>query len=191
MDAAIVRWLNSGVGAFRPLDEVIKALVSDYLVPVTLSLVLLGLWFLGRSSGERQRNQFAAMTGLGALGLVNLIVELVDDLFARDRPFVHLDLNLALFYPPTDPSFPSNPAATAFAVAAGVFFWNRPLGIFAGVMGALWSVARVYAGVHYPTDVIAGAVLGIVTALVVGRLMRLLSFIPMGLLRLLRHLSLA
>jgi undecaprenyl-diphosphatase len=191
MEAAIVRWLNSGVGVFRPWDELMKALVSDYLVPVTASLLLFGLWFLGRDALERMRNQFAAMTGIAALGLANITVETVNDRLFRARPFVDLDINLALFYPPTDSSFPSNPAATGFAVATGIFLWNRPLGLLMYAMAFLWSFARVYAGVHYPTDILAGAAIGAGFALLVGALMRLLSFIPHTLLRVLRTFYLA
>ena len=47
MDGAIVRFLNSGVGKFPPFDWLMEAIVSDYLVPVAGSLVLLGLWISG------------------------------------------------------------------------------------------------------------------------------------------------
>ena len=50
MDGAIVRWLNGGVGRFAPLDALMEVLVSDYFVPVTGSLLLLGLWLYGRGA---------------------------------------------------------------------------------------------------------------------------------------------
>ena len=53
-------------------------------------------------------------------------------------------------------SFPSDHAALAFALSAGIYVWRRSL----GVVAIVWSVittcfARVYAGYHYPTDVVA------------------------------------
>ena len=66
-----------------------------------------------------------------------------------------------LFYTPTDPSFPSNMAAVAFAFAMGTWLYNRKLGGVLFIPAVLVAFARVYVGVHFPLDVIAGAVIGI------------------------------
>jgi undecaprenyl-diphosphatase len=62
---------------------------------------------------------------------------------------------------PTDPSFPSGHAAGSFAFAAFVFTFHRRAGfVFAGLATAI-ALSRVALGVHYPSDVIAGAVVGV------------------------------
>ena len=74
-----------------------------------------------------------------------------------------------------DPSFPSQHALNNFAVAA--FFWaiwprkNRVAWLFA--IAFLISIGRLYEGVHYPSDVLGGAMIGCVIALGWGSLYRL------------------
>ena len=165
MDSQLVIWLNGGVGHFRPWDLFMEAMVSDYLVPVVASTLVLALWFWG-SDERRFGNQMAAITAGGAMGFASLATLVINNAYFRDRPFVDHDLSL-LFYRPTDSSFPSNPAAVGFAAATAIYMAHRRLGLVMYAMAFLWAFARVYAGVHYPSDVIAGACLGIVMALVV------------------------
>ena len=154
-----------------------EALVSDYLTPVLLSLVLLGLWFTGSNDTQRYQNQIITLIGGIAVGFANAQIMIINMFVNRDRPFVDHEINLH-FYPPTDPSFPANAAGVGFAIATAVFLRHRRLGGVLYVVSAIWGVARVYAGVHYPTDIVAGAVVGVIGALLAAGLVRLLAFIP-------------
>ncbi len=58
-------------------------------------------------------------------------------------------------------SFPSDHAVVAFCVAAGLWMVSRRLGALAIGYAALTNIPRIYMGVHYPTDVLAGALVGI------------------------------
>ena len=166
MDSQIVKWLNGGVGHFPPWDLFMEAVVSDYLVPVLGSLLLLGMWFWGDDK-TRLRNQLGFSTGLLAMGLANLATLLINGAYFRARPYVDHELDLRLFYEPTDSSFPSNPAALGFAMATGAFLLNRRLGLAMYGVAFLYAFARVYSGVNYPSDVLGGASLGIVVAVLV------------------------
>lgn len=177
IDEALVLWLNGFVGRSALLDALMEALVSDYLVPVLSSLVLLGLWFSGSSDAERYRNQLVTLTGGIAVGFANALVTIANLLTFRDRPFADLDINL-FFYAPTDSSFPANPASVGFAIATVVWVRHRRLGAALYVLASLWGLARVYAGVHYPTDILGGAILGVIAASLATGLMRRLAFIP-------------
>jgi len=82
----------------------------------------------------------------------------------RDRPPVRFAEPHALVHVPANPSFPSGHAATSFACAA-LLAWLTPLPrapLF--VLAALIAFSRVYDGVHYPLDVVGGAVLGLLVA---------------------------
>ena len=184
MDGAIVRFLNSGVGKFPPFDWLMEAIVSDYLVPVAGSLVLLGLWISG-THATRPINQVVSAIGTGSIGLANLLTSIINVQVNRARPFLENDLTL-LFYEPTDPSFPSNTAAVGFALATAVFVRHRALGGGLYALAFLWAFSRVYAGVHYPTDVLGGAAIGVASALAVTALFRWLAFVPRYVLRALR-----
>ena len=61
-------------------------------------------------------------------------------------------------------SFPSSHSATAFAAATGIFFLNKKWGLGAYILAALIGFSRLYLYVHFPTDVLFGAVFGIVCA---------------------------
>ena len=189
-DESAFLWLNGWVGRFSPLDRVVELTVSDYLVPLTMSLVLLGLWFAGHSSEHRERNQLGVMTAILSVAVVNLIVELLNLVLYRPRPFEDLDVNL-LFYMPTDSSFPANPAAFGFALALGVWFWNRKVGWALLVPAVVFSLSRLYAGVFYPLDVIGGAAIGAAVAALSGWLTHTFKVVPLRVLRLARALYLA
>ncbi|GIT59871.1 MAG: hypothetical protein Ct9H300mP19_18190 [Dehalococcoidia bacterium] len=65
-----------------------------------------------------------------------------------------------MFYSPTDPSFPANPIAIGFAVAMGAWTVNRKFGLWLAMTASLYGFFRVYVGVFYPTDIVAGALVG-------------------------------
>lgn len=69
---------------------------------------------------------------------------------------------LALIHPRADTTSPSTHATLAGAAAAGLFLVRRALGMIAGVAALLMGVARVYVGLQYPSDAVAGLVLGAV-----------------------------
>ena len=177
MDARIVEWLNAGVGKFGLWDAFMEAVMSDYLAPVTGSLVLLALWFYGAGEQERYRNQLVTVIGAMSVGFANLGVSLVNNHYFRLRPFDVLDVQ-PLFYQPTDSSFPANTASVGFAIATAVFLRHRKLGGALYALAFLCSFGRVYAAVHYPSDILAGAAIGAAAVLLSWTLVRVLGFIP-------------
>ena len=190
-EASIVVWLNQWVGRSSALDAVGRLVVSDYFIPVLLSLCLLALWFAGSDRDTRNANQRAVIRAMIALGFANLSVLILNDHFFRARPFVDYSLDLSLFYPPTDSSFPANPAALSAAMAAGIWAVNRNVAL--GMYGAcfIWGLSRVYAGVFYPLDVVSGALIGITVSYLVGVTLRLIEPLPTVVLRVARELHLA
>ena len=71
-----------------------------------------------------------------------------------------------LFVAPThDASFPSDHATAGFAIAVSIVLRSRRIGCLALAMALIMSVGRVAVGVHYPSDVLAGALLGSAAAL--------------------------
>lgn len=88
-------------------------------------------------------------------------------LTARPRPFT-TDPTLDVLIPrPHTMSFPSAHASIAYALALALFGWNRPLGIIALLIADLVAIGRVASGVHYPTDVLAGLLVGVLAFTIV------------------------
>jgi undecaprenyl-diphosphatase len=190
VDTQIVLWLNQWAGRYGPLDEFSELVVSDYFIPMFLGLALLGLWFAGRETDSRWANQRAVITAVVALGFANLTVLLVNDYYFRPRPFVVNDLTL-LFYQPSDSSFPANPAAISFALAFAVWLSRKSAGTALLFLALLWNMSRIYAGIFYPSDALAGALIGVVVTGLVVLALRWLEPLPTLAIRLGRLLHLA
>ena len=190
IDEGILLCVNGWSGTAAWLDSAIELLASDYMVAVSMALVLVGLWFAGADAGERTKHQKGILAALASMALSSWSVYAINGVYQRPRPFVDNDIAV-LFYYPTDPSFPSNSAAATFALAAAVWVVNRKVGAVMLAAAAALGFSRVYAGVHYPLDVLVGSGIGVVIALLVHRLRALLEPLPSLALRAARVLCLA
>ncbi|MSQ11111.1 MAG: phosphatase PAP2 family protein [Dehalococcoidia bacterium] len=170
-DTQVLLWFNGWVGRFDWLDSAVRYLASDYLVPVLLSLIVLGMWLAPRELEQRARHQRAAVVALAGMGFAALAVYSLNAAVFRERPFQEHVIKL-LFYEPTDSSFPLHIAAVGFGFATGIWTANRQLGALAAGLAGVWGLSRVIAGVSYPSDVLAGAAIGIVVTLAFALVMR-------------------
>jgi undecaprenyl-diphosphatase len=134
---------------------------SEALFVATLALVFLF------SNGERLRVwRRAAPAAVLSAGVALVIAKVISELVDRARPFVVDPSGVHLFSGhAADPGFPSDHATGAFAVAMAIYLRNRKWGGVALVAAAVLSVGRVAIGVHFPSDVLAGALLGCGVAL--------------------------
>lgn len=162
--AAHTAWLNPVIAAF-----------ALWAGPVLLVLILGIAWWR-----NRDRYLAAVLTAVSAVAALG-VNQLVAGLWFERRPFVALHGVTMLLAHPADNSFPSDHAVIAGALAIGTLLFARRWGIVAVVVAVLLAVARVYAGMHYPLDVIAGLAIGAVVALVlVGVGTRVLAKVRLG-----------
>lgn len=105
------------------------------------------------------------VTMLCALIITAMVANLVmKPLIERPRPFLDLpDLKL-LIPPPKGFSFPSGHSSSSFVCAGILFGMNKKWGGLALFTAALIAFSRVYLGVHYPSDVLVGMILGLIIA---------------------------
>ena len=105
---------------------------------------------------------------LGLACALSLLIDLalcnglLKNLIARTRPY-DVNPNIALLIPkPGDYSFPSGHSAASFTVVGTLYFNKSKLWIPACVLSTVIALSRLYLYVHYPTDVLGGAVFGII-----------------------------
>ena len=136
-------------------------------VVLCVALLVVG-WWLARRTRDPRAMANLVWAGVGALVAVGINQPIVAAVHER-RPYQSIPHILVLVSRSSDYGFPSDHATMAGAVAAGLCFVNRRLGITAWVLALLLAFARVYVGAHYPHDVVAGLLLG-AAVIVVGRL---------------------
>jgi len=101
--------------------------------------------------------------------LSGLICEVLSKIINRDRPFVaNPDIKLLIDHG-ADPSFPSSHMSVMAAIAVALWFRNRNLGIITFVLATISGLARIGAGIHYPSDIFIGALIGGATAVLTHR----------------------
>ncbi len=105
-------------------------------------------------------------SALVAFPIERCLYHLLKQSLKRDRPYIKIDDVHFRVRPPDEFSFPSGHTTSAFLIMTllSSFFQVPVIQIGAFVWASMVGVARVYLGVHYPTDVLAGALLGIITA---------------------------
>lgn len=111
----------------------------------------------------RRRGGVAVLTlGVAILVTDQMIAEVLKPAFDRVRPvFAHPDaVRFLLEKQARSPSMPSAHAANSFAVAVVLWEFRRSIGWGALVLAILVAYSRPYVGVHYPSDILVGALLG-------------------------------
>lgn len=158
-------WARAHAGFVHGLATLENVLV------VLIVVLTVGLWLAARPGGS-SKWKLAAASGLasGALGyVVNQAFHAVHD---RPRPY---EAHAGVWHPyatSTDASFPSDHSSAAFGIAWAVFLYDRVVGGVLLAIAVALSWLRVVIGFHYPGDVLAGAGVGLVCALVVVTLLR-------------------
>lgn len=116
--------------------------------------------------GAPRLKRAAVAAGLSA-GLALLVAHFLAAAIDRARPFVDHPSAHNFLAHASDPGFPSDHATGAFAIGFALVLRDRLIGSIALVLALVLAIGRVALGVHYPSDVFAGAVLGLVAALVI------------------------
>lgn len=106
----------------------------------------------------------------------NLILK---PLIGRPRPFAVDAALVPLIAPPADASFPSGHTASSFAAASALYFGKSRLWIPAVLLACAIAYSRLYLLVHFPTDVLCGAILGVACGLAGVEIVRKISKTPL------------
>lgn len=153
LDTHLLRWLFSLAEEHRKIAEAAVCItnVSSPIFHVTYALLL--LWQL--LGGDR--TIVPSILGPAAAYVAARALRLISH---RDRPYVALEIESRISHDEAS-SFPSMHATSAFVIATSVWYVHPPAGIALLFLAAITALSRVMVGVHYPTDIAAGVVLGV------------------------------
>lgn len=162
-DAGLYRWVvDLAAHTPQPVDTAIR-LFSDYGLGLFAVLMLLTWWRARPADSARMAAALAVPLIVVAVYLVN---DGVKSVFDEQRPCRTLHVTTTVESCPSlgDWSFPSNHSAIAAAAAVALLLAHRRAGLIAVPLALAMAASRVWIGVHYPHDVVAGLVLGALVA---------------------------
>lgn len=166
IDSSLVRSLNSWGEHHMSLVRV----CSNDLVYVVI--LLAALWFVIKifkahplRSGRKDLAESLFVKGLVIFavpaGIAILISESISAIYVRQRPFV-ADSHVKLLVPHgADGGMPSHHIVFMVTLVVSIYFYDRRFATFLALLTLLTGIARVIAGIHYPSDIIVGAILGV------------------------------
>ncbi len=137
--------------------------------------MFLGLVILWLIDGKIKKEQ--VLHALFAVAVAWGIAQLVKAIFPTVRPFELNGLTPLTLLPSSDGAFPSGHTAAAFALATTIWLHDKKMGLVFVVAALIVGAARVWGNVHYPIDIVGGAVLGVAAAFVIEKV-HLRKFIP-------------
>lgn len=94
----------------------------------------------------------------------------IKHIFPTLRPFEINGMGAGVIIPPSDGAFPSTHTAAAFSLAITIFLHDRKVGIIFLILALSVGIARVFANVHYPIDILGGALAGTFVAIAVEKI---------------------
>ena len=125
---------------------------------------LLVLWFFGKKINKKQ-----IVLALIAGFLAWTIAQGVKLAFPTLRPFMVNGDPVGVLITPTGSAFPSAHTALAFSLAVTIFLLDGKIGWIYLSFAMFVGIARILANVHYPIDIVGGALIGILVAIIVGK----------------------
>lgn len=156
IDFHVFHSINSLAGTLTLFNPLMRFLAEDAEYFFILGVIV--YWF---TRTDLNRRMVAEALISACLGLA--ISGILSDLFYRDRPFVSHPV-LQLIKHAANASFPSDHSIAAFVIAMSIWIYRKRAGRVWLFLAACIGFSRIWDGVHYPTDVVGGAFIGILCA---------------------------
>lgn len=166
MEASLILTLQSMLDS--TLGGAIAVFLARWLIYLFIPFALL--------ARQTKKLKHAVYEASWAAALAFTISVMLSEFIGRTRPYLATPEVQALVRTSLKAgAFPSAHAAIAFGIAAAIAFADRRWGVAAFIMAILVALGRVAAGVHYPSDVIGGALVGLLAFVIVRVIHRRLA----------------
>ena len=119
------------------------------------------LFLIFQNKNMLKREGFTIAVALIIFSVLGLLI--LKPIIARPRPFVAQGVDI-LIKEPMGFSFPSGHTGSSFAAASVIYFYNKKRGLLALILATLIAFSRMYLFVHYPSDIVGGLILGIISS---------------------------
>jgi undecaprenyl-diphosphatase len=164
LDLSLYEHLNGYTARHDWFEDPLRFFAVDAEI---LFIVALAALFFARGRYRSRNGRHGVIAAGLSAGLALFLAQAIASVWDRPRPYeAHPGESHLLLAPSPDPSFPSDHATAAFAIAVAIGLRHRKAGLLTLALATLVSVARVGMGTHYPSDVLGGAALGALAALV-------------------------
>jgi len=165
MNHLIFSYLNNLAGKSVCFDSIV-VFCAEYLPYILVLGFILLLVFSKKDKISKLK--FLVFSAVSVFTARIVITEIIRYFYYIPRPFVNSNIVPLISHEATG-SFPSGHAAFFFALAMSVYFHHKRWSIlfFAGAL--LIGLARVIAGIHWPLDILAGAVIGVISSVLVAK----------------------
>jgi undecaprenyl-diphosphatase len=167
LNLSIFKAVNGLCGRYLALDELIGQLEDTGLKGIVIMATFGMLWFARAEDQEKRREHLiVTILELTLTILVIRIVEFFSEFQIRPMYTTNIGYQAPLVFIGAYGfegwnSFPSDTAGMLFALATGFWFASRLWGGLFGIFSICAVIARIYLGIHYPVDILVGALIGI------------------------------
>lgn len=183
----IDRWITKSLNHWGEHQLGLIKITANDLVYVVIVLAL--AWFVSRiyKLHQPRANARTLITDLVLkgvfvfaipVGLATALSELISKLYVRQRPFVGMPGIKLLVPHGADGGMPSHHMVFMVAAVSMIFFYDRFFASFLYVLTVISGIARVSAGIHYPSDVVVGIFIGWLVSQVYFYILRQQNSIP-------------
>ncbi|PAK37496.1 undecaprenyl-diphosphatase [Peribacillus simplex] len=168
MNSNLFRMINNLGKQYTDLNPFF-VFIAEYMI---FFLVLAVLMFL---FSRNNKNRIMVFCAFIALVISEILAKIAGQFHSNYQPFAELPNVNKLVEKAVNNSFPSDHTIIFFSFCITFWLFKRGWGFLWGILAVLVGISRIWVGVHYPADVLVGAIISIVSAMIVYKIVLKLS----------------
>ncbi|PEZ69312.1 undecaprenyl-diphosphatase [Bacillus sp. AFS017274] len=168
MNSTLFRMINNLGKQYTDLNPFF-VFIAEYMIFFLLLAVLMFLF------SRRNKNRIMVICAFITLVISELLAKIAGQFHSNNQPFAELPNVNRLVEKAVNNSFPSDHTIIFFSFCITFWLFKRGWGILWVILAVLVGISRIWVGVHYPADVLVGAIISIVSATIVCKIVLKLS----------------